>query len=51
MSYQERTLRPFGDSDILGVASEDGAQIWFFNPKFLPDLENSVPFLAREECG
>lgn len=51
MSYRERTLRPFGDNDIFGVASEDGAQIWFFNPKFLPDLKNSVPFLAREESG
>lgn len=45
------SLQPFGDREVFGVASEDGMQLWFFNPDFVPELEDAEPFLAIEESG
>lgn len=45
------SLQPFGDREVFGVASEDGMQLWFFNPDFVPDLRSAEPFLAVEESG
>lgn len=42
---------PFGDREVFGVASEDGIQVWFFNPKFTPDLPGAEPFLPMQESG
>lgn len=41
----------FGDREVFGVATDDGIQLWFFNPNFVPDLPDAEPFLAMEECG
>lgn len=45
------SLQPFGDREVFGVASENGIQLWFFNPDFAPELKDVVPFLAMEESG
>ena len=29
-------MMPFGDSELLGLPSQDGLQLWFFNPDFAP---------------
>lgn len=41
----------FGDREVIGMPSEDGIQLWFFNPDFLPDITDAEPFLALEESG
>lgn len=40
-----------GDRAVLCVASDDGLQLWFFNPDFVPDIPDAEPFLAMEESG
>lgn len=45
------SLRPFGDREVFGLASDDGVQLWFFNPDFVPDLPFAEPFLAMQESG
>lgn len=37
-------MQVFGDREVFGLASDDGAQLWFFNPDFLPDLSFAKPF-------
>ncbi|KAL1996343.1 hypothetical protein VTN49DRAFT_108 [Thermomyces lanuginosus] len=44
-------LFPFGDSEVLGLVSYDGIQLWFFNPSFLPDVPDAVPFLPTGDSG
>lgn len=44
-------LISFGDREVFGLASDDGMQLWFFNPDFVPDLPDAEPFLAVEESG
>lgn len=39
---------PFGDHEVFGLASNDGVQIWFFNPHFAPDLPDAQPVSAVE---
>lgn len=34
---------PFGDNEVFGLASDDGTQLWFFNPDFTPDLPFTQP--------
>lgn len=40
-----------GDREVLCVVSDDGVQLWFFNPDFVPDIPGAEPLLAREESG
>lgn len=42
---------PFGDREVLGLASFDGFQLWIFNPDFELDLPPAEPFRAMEETG
>lgn len=42
-------LRPFGDREVFGMASEDGVQLWFFNPNFVPDIPGMEPFQKSGE--
>ncbi|KAL1990764.1 hypothetical protein VTN49DRAFT_6603 [Thermomyces lanuginosus] len=51
LSPEEGPIRVFGDHEVFGLASDDGAQLWFFNPNFVPDVPNAHPFLAMEESG
>lgn len=37
-----------GDREILCLVNRDGFQIWFFNPNFVPNLEFTHRFIARE---
>lgn len=41
----------FGDHEVFGVSSEEGVQLWFFNPNFVPGLPDARPFLPMEESG
>ncbi|KAL1973995.1 hypothetical protein VTN31DRAFT_5555 [Thermomyces dupontii] len=41
-------LLPFGDNEMFGLASDDGTQLWFFNPDFTPDLSFAEPFLSMK---
>lgn len=45
---RESLLLLAGDREVLCLASPDGMQLWFFNPGFLPDLPDAMPFLAAE---
>lgn len=36
------------DSEVYCVVGNDGVQLWFFNPDFVPDLPNAEPFLGIE---
>lgn len=38
---------PFGDHEVFGLASNDGVQVWFFNPNFAPDLPDAQPVSAE----
>lgn len=40
-------VKSFGDREVYGVASDDGMQLWFFNPAFVPEL----PGLAESFCA
>lgn len=42
------TLEAFGDREVFGLASDDGVQIWFFNPHFVPDVPGAKPFIPME---
>lgn len=44
-------IRCFGDSEVWGLVTKDGLQLWFFNPEFVPDIPGGEPFLAMEESG
>lgn len=44
-------LFPFGDREVLGLVSCDGIQLWFFNPSFVPDVPDAMPFLPSVESG
>lgn len=35
---ERRNFNVFGDREVFGVANEIGLELWFFNPKFTPDL-------------
>lgn len=48
---REVPIQAFGDHEVFGLASHEGAQLWFFNPNFVPDLPDAEPFLAMEESG
>lgn len=37
-------LNPLGDREVVGLASEDGIQMWFFNPHFVPNVPYAKPF-------
>ncbi|KAL1996816.1 hypothetical protein VTN49DRAFT_7681 [Thermomyces lanuginosus] len=50
-NQQKPRLLPFGDREVFGLVSEDGIQIWFFNPNFTPDLAGAEPFIAATETG
>ncbi|KAL1993228.1 hypothetical protein VTN49DRAFT_3177 [Thermomyces lanuginosus] len=50
-SRGEHYLHSFGDSEVFGLANDDGIQLWFFNPNFTPDIPGAVPFLPMEESG
>ncbi|KAL1992106.1 hypothetical protein VTN49DRAFT_4138 [Thermomyces lanuginosus] len=41
--------RLFGDREVFGMASEDGIQLWFFNPNFIPDIPDLELYLPMEE--
>lgn len=45
------TQWPFGDREVFGLGTDDGIQLWFFNPTLVPDLADAEPFLAMEESG
>lgn len=49
--FMDSCLSPFGDHEVFGMASDDGIQLWFFNPNFVPDLPFAEPFLAMQESG
>lgn len=38
----------FGNREVFGLISSYGIQLWFFNPKFVPDLPGAEPFRAME---
>ncbi|KAL1990841.1 hypothetical protein VTN49DRAFT_5844 [Thermomyces lanuginosus] len=38
-----------GDREVYCVVGSDGVQLWFFNPDFVPDIPDAVPFLAMED--
>lgn len=48
---ERRPFLIFGDREVFCVATEDGIQLWFFNPKFTPDLPDAEPFLPSQESG
>lgn len=48
---RERALLIFGDREVFGAATEDGIQLWFFNPNFTPDLPGAEPFLPVQESA
>ncbi|KAL1992162.1 hypothetical protein VTN49DRAFT_4194 [Thermomyces lanuginosus] len=50
-SISEHFFHSFGDSEVFCLASNDGIQLWFFNPNFTPDIPGAVPFLPMEESG
>lgn len=37
------------DNEVYCVAGNDGVQLWFFNPNFVPDLPDAVPLFGTEE--
>ena len=39
---------PFGDREVFGLASDDGVQIWFFNPHFVADVPDAKSFGPKE---
>lgn len=41
----EPRLLAFGDREVFGLASDDGVQIWFFNPRFVPDVPGAKRFI------
>lgn len=47
----EQYFLPLGSHEVFGMASDDGVQLWFFNPTFAPDLPGVEPFRAMEERG
>ena len=52
LGYLARSsLKCFGDREVIGVASKDGIQLWFFNPDFKPNVPDAEPFLAMEDSG
>lgn len=38
-----------GNSEVLCLASDEIIQLWFFNPKFVPDLLDSTSFPTKTE--
>lgn len=44
-------LKCCGDREVYFVASDEGLQLWFFNPDFVPDLPDAGPFVPMEESG
>ena len=42
----------FGDSEVFGLGGDDGVQLWFFNPKFVPSLPaESMDFRGLKGWG
>lgn len=37
-----------GDREVICVANYDGIQLWLFNPNFVPDFPDAMPFCAME---
>lgn len=50
-SHTYAPLHFFGDSEVFGMASEDGIQLWFLNRNFCSDLPGAEPILLLEESG
>ena len=48
--YNESAM-PFGDREVSGLSTEDGVQLWFFDPNFTPDIPGARPFLPMEDSG
>ena len=48
-SHTYAPLHFFGDREVFGMASEDGIQLWFFNPNFIPDIPDLELYLPMEE--
>lgn len=38
-------LEPLGDREVVCLPGHEGVQIWFFNPRFVPDVPNTKPFI------
>lgn len=38
-----------GDGEVYCVGGNDGVQLWFFNPEFVPDIPGAEPFVAMPE--
>lgn len=36
-------LQLFADREVLSLAGDDGIELWFFNPNFVPDIPGAVP--------
>lgn len=49
--FRDPSLECIGDQEVCGVFSNDGVQLWFFNPDFVPDIPDAEPFLVLEESG
>ncbi|KAL1994461.1 hypothetical protein VTN49DRAFT_1931 [Thermomyces lanuginosus] len=40
-------ITPIGDREVLGLVSDYGIQLWFFNPNFVPELPDEYSFRAK----
>lgn len=44
-TWLEGHLQSFGDQEVFGLSSDGGIELWFFNPKFLPDIPGEEPLV------
>lgn len=49
--YHLPDFHNFDNCEVFAIAGDNGAQLWFFNPDFVPGVPFAESFLAIEESG